>query len=108
MSRRDRSSRQRRAHRAKLHARREQHRLSMQRAPARTYWLGFGRRGDAAALSFDFTGPEVALTPADLATEDPGDALPVRCCGRRGVRLSMGLGARGEGPSLHRQEQPSR
>jgi len=75
MSRRDRSPKQRRAHRAKLHARREQQRLSMPRAPARLNWLGFSRRGDIATLRLDFQGPELPLTPEDLATGDPAEAL---------------------------------
>ena len=94
MSRRDRSSRQRRAHRAKLHARREQQRLSMPRAPARTYWLGFGRRGDAASLVLNFTGPELPLAPEDLATGDPGEAL--RCALLRQAWVETGCETQGE------------
>ncbi len=75
MSRRDRSSKQRRAHRERLRERRVQQRQSMPRAPARHNFFGFGRRGDDAKLCLDFTGPTIDLDPQELATGDPAEAL---------------------------------
>jgi len=94
MSRRTRSPKQRRAHRARQRERRVQQRQSLPSAPARLHWLGFGRRGDAASLVLNFTGPELPLAPEDLATGDPGEAL--RCALLRQAWVETGCETQGE------------
>ena len=75
MSRRTRTPRQRRAHKARRHERRAKRLAEMPSAPTRLNFFGFSRRGDAAKLSLNFSGPELPLTPEDLDTGDPTEAL---------------------------------
>jgi len=75
MSRRNRSSNQRRARRLRLRLRRDEQSQNAPWAPPRWHLLGWSRRGDEARVDLDFRDQDVlVLDPSDITT-DPDPAL---------------------------------